>query len=87
MEKNTVCLSVKALHYKYGENLTHCTISTEDDGYFDLQTLGVGTVCMDGEECEVVKNDGFDVTLVNREGESDYEFLLTKEEFEVASFL
>lgn len=86
MSKKKVCLSVESLYNKYGKDLTYCTISVEDKGYFDLQTLEAGTVCMDGETCEVISDKGNEVTLINREGESDYEFKLTKEEFGVACF-
>ena len=80
----TVCLSIERLYEKYGESLTHCTISTKDEGYFDLRTIEAGIVCMDGEECEVLKDDEFGITLINRDGEADCEFKLTKEEFEIA---
>lgn len=80
------CISVYALYSKYGNTLAHCTISVEDEGYYDLQTPGAGTVCMDGETCEAISDDGKVVTLINREGELDCDFKLTKEEFEVACF-
>lgn len=80
------CISIKSLYEKYGYNLTYCNISTEDDGYYDLQTEEAGTVCMDGESCKIIKQDDKQITLTNYDGEMRTTFVLTKEEFEVATY-
>lgn len=81
---NKVCLSIKSLYDGYGENLAYCNISIDDEGYYDLQTLEIGTVCMDGEECEILSDNKGIVILVNNNGECNCQFKLTKEEFETA---
>lgn len=77
-------LSVEELYNKCGESLNYCTVSTKDNGYYDLQTPKDGTVCMDGEKCKIIGSDNNIFTLINVEGEKDCEFQLTKEEFEIA---
>jgi len=80
-----ICISVKALYDKYGEKLSYCNISTEDDGYYDLQTEFSGTVCMDGENCEVIEENDDVVKLLNKDGEINTTFTLTLEEFYIAT--
>lgn len=82
------CISIEALYNKFGSALEFCnikTIQTNDKSkYFDLFT-NVGLVCMDGESCNIISNDGDVVVLSNEEGEIDYNFMLTIEEFNVAT--
>ena len=77
--------------YKVGKALTSSELyigHETDNGeeWFDLISESKGVVCMDGEECEVVKidNDG-KVLLRNNEGETETEFVLSEREFYVAT--
>lgn len=84
----TVCISVQALYDKYGENLpsgnTIDVVSWE--GYYDLRDEHGNLVCMDGEECEVVYELSSRMyKFVNRNGEYDATFYLTKEEVDIAT--
>lgn len=81
-----ITISLKALYANFGENLKYGTISKSVDGeweYYDLETSD-GTVCMDGETCEIVENDGNIFTL--RSIEEEEVFKLTKEEVSIGSF-
>lgn len=80
------CISVKALYEKFGEHLTYCDISTEDDGeqsFYDLvDKKNRGFLCMDGESCEVLQESDGIVVLLN----DGVTFCLTQEEYAVTSF-
>ena len=83
-----VCISVKALYDKYGETLEWCDIIVEiTDGfdYYDLVVLNE-IVCMDGEICKVFHETDNVITLSNNEGEFDFRFNLSREEFNIATF-
>lgn len=88
----TVCVSVKTLYERYGKNIVNGEIECSPVGqenptcdYYNLYDRYGQIVCMDGEECEIV-DDTNDVLLLNRDGEFDVTFTLTKEEFAVAAF-
>ncbi len=80
------CISVKELFEKYGNHLTYCEISTEDDderSYYDLvDKRDHGILCMDGESCEVLQ-EGKDLVVLFNDGLT---FCLTQEEYAVAVF-
>ncbi len=65
-----------------GQN--HLRHSKEDDeDYYDLITAD-GIVCMDGEKCNVLGDDGRYIELLQVDGNST--FKLTKPEFKMATF-
>lgn len=80
------CISVESLYSKYGKTLSYCSIIEDigDEAYYDL-FFGGELACMDGENCVVVK-EGDKYILKNSNGEKDIEFILTEEEFKVATF-
>lgn len=83
-----VCVSVAQLYEQYGDSLVYCDIEVEKDGYeqyYDI--IDNGVVCMDGEVCEVISEDEYRVELLNCNGEVYRKFTLTREEFEVATFV
>lgn len=85
----TVGISLEALYNKFGGQLVHGEIIKEIDGeweYYDLQTL-LGTVCMDGEICEVINSGDYGYELLS-EGEDEREnsFILTNEEYDVGVY-
>jgi hypothetical protein len=86
---NTVCISVKALYDEIGDNLTYGKIEVSEDGkYFDLYNNDNSLVaCMDGEEVIVIHTNDNYMELLNSNGEIDMNFKLSKEEFEVATFI
>ena len=90
MENKLVTISVMALHEKFGEKLTHCTIkkSIEDgETFYDLYTGGWHLACCDGEECEITHVENGVYTLANYEGElSEEKFKLTQDELNIACF-
>lgn len=85
MKKNQ-CISVNTLYEKYGDHLTYCAISTENDDekvWYDLvDKRNRGILCMDGESCEVLLENENIVVLQN----DGITFCLTKEEYSVAAF-
>ena len=81
-----VGISVETLYNEYGNILTYGTIRTEEDNYYDLITNDGDLACMDGEICHVMYNNEDDVILINEEGEENFTFRLTKEEFGIAVF-
>ena len=85
-----VCISVKTLYDEIGEQLTHGTIQKSgEDGneYFDFYNNNQDIIaCMDGEEVYIVYQDDKTVELLNKNGEIDMNFKLTREEFEVATY-
>lgn len=85
----TACISLKTLYEHFGEDLACGTIEyTNDNGseYWDLRNGDSIILCMDGESCEVVFHNDRRVELINRDGEIDTKFILSKEEFEIATF-
>lgn len=100
MEK--VCISLAALHNKFGDNLpsgNRIEVSYCDSDsfycnsfngcyYYDLYDQHENLVCMDGEECEVMyEPSSRKYKFINREGEIDSVFYLTKEEVDEAVIL
>lgn len=85
-----VCISVKTLYDEIGEQLTYGIIqkSVEDKNeYFDFYNNNQDIIaCMDGEEVYIVYQDDKTVELLNKNGEIDMNFKLTREEFEVATY-
>lgn len=85
-----VCISVKTLYDEIGEQLTHGTIQKSgEDGneYFDFYNNNQDIIaCMDGEEVYIVYQDDKTVELLNKNGEIDTNFKLTRNEFEVATY-
>lgn len=82
-----VCVSTKTLFEEYGNDLSFSSIRAEND-YYDLIVDGQ-VVCMDGEECSVLKHveDKYILCNLNGEyGESLKIFALTEEEFNVGVF-
>ena len=89
-KKKEVCVSLQSL-YETGKELSDTTtyIQKDTDGeleWFDLHSKLGGVLCMDGEECEIVSIDNDFVTLLNREGDENTEFIFSKDEFEIATF-
>lgn len=88
----TVGLSIKTLYEKYGNALLgggDCRVKVIADGgddYYDLCHVDGGIICCDGEEAEVVDVDAKFVHFIDRDGEDDAEFRLTREEFGVAHY-
>lgn len=88
MDKKSSCISVKTLYETYGENLTFCCIEhTEEDEnhYYDLFYNGY-CVCMDGESCSIIQDDRTKNQFLLVCHDSGVPFLLTDEEYSVASF-
>ena len=85
-----VCISVKTLYNEIGEQLTHGTIQKsgeEGNEYYDFYNNNQDIIaCMDGEEVYIVYQDDKTVELLNKNGEIDMNFKLTREEFEVATY-
>ena len=85
-----ICISVKTLYDEIGEQLTHGIIQKSgEDGneYFDFYNNNQDIIaCMDGEEVYIVYQDDKTVELLNKNGEIDMNFKLTREEFEVATY-
>lgn len=88
----TVGLSIKTLYAKYGNALLGGgdyrvkVIADGGDDYYDLCHVDGGIICCDGEEVEVVNVDAEFVHFIDRDGEDDTEFRLTREEFGVAHY-
>lgn len=83
-----ITISLKELYDKFNGQLKHGEIIKEVDGefeYYDLQT-DTGTVCMDGETCEIIDSGDFGYKLLNTNGEADTTFILTNEEYNVGVF-
>lgn len=84
MISKKVCISVQALYEAFGENLRLNTITTEDDGYYDLYNEHGELACMDGEEVSITQ-EGSDLTsFVNNNGEYSVYFALTHKEAIIA---
>lgn len=95
-----VCISIAALYNKFGDNLpsgNHIRVSyCDSDGfrggyYYDLYDNCGNLVCMDGETCDmddIIRDtpDGYIYRFVNRNGEFNTEFYLTKDEMYEAVF-
>ena len=85
-----VCISVKTLYDEIGEQLTHGSIKKsgeEGNEYYDLYNNRQDIVaCMDGEEVYIVYQDDKTVELLNKNGEIDTNFKLTRKEFEIATY-
>lgn len=79
----TIC--VKTLYEKYGCHLMNGNIIEVDNEYYDLLTRNRELACMDGEVCEVINENENYYKLINKNGEQDVEFCLTKKEFEIAT--
>lgn len=82
--KNTVCISVQALYEIFGENLRLNTISTEDDGFYDLYNEHGELACMDGEEVSITEKGDTYISFVNNSGEYSVYFALSHEEAKIA---
>lgn len=82
--ENTVCISVQNLYETFGDNLRLNTISTEDDGYFDLYNEHGELACMDGEEVNITETGDTYISFVNNNGEYSVYFALTHEEAKIA---
>ena len=83
-----ITVSLKSLYDEFNGQLEHGEIIKEIDGefeYYDLQTA-IGTVCMDGELCQIVDSGEFGYELLNTYGESDMTFILTNEEYNIGVF-
>lgn len=80
----TVCISVQALYKTFGENLRLNTISTEDDGYYDIYNEYGELACMDGEEVSITQIGDVYISFVNNNGEYSVYFGLTHEEAKIA---
>lgn len=83
-------ISIKMLYEGIGDLLSYGYIEHEfqketNTHYYDLYDDKGHVVCMDGEECEIYF-DGNLYKLINKNGEVETEFYLTKEEFEIATF-
>lgn len=76
-----VCISVKLLYEKYGNDLSFCSIRVDED-YYDL-VINEQVVCMDGEECIINKHTEKGYVLSNHNGEVTTTFFLTDEEFKI----
>lgn len=88
MDKKSSCISVKTLYETYGENLTFCFIAhikEDDNHYYDLIYNG-HCVCLDGESCSVIQDDRTKNRVLLVCHETGVPFLLTDEEYSVASF-
>ena len=85
-----VCISVKTLYDEIGEQLTHGLIQKsgeEGKEYFDLYNNNQDVIaCMDGEEVYIVYQDDKTVELLNKNGEIDMNFKLTRQEYDIAVF-
>lgn len=86
----TTCISLADLYNKFGEKLTYGTIEKSyqeetDTEYFDFYNNKHGLSCMDGEVVYIEYLDDNIVELINKDGEIDTSFKLSKEEFEIAN--
>lgn len=90
----TACISVKTLYEHFGEKLTYGIIEKDygsneesDRHYYDLYNMHDDMIaCMDGENVQIVEENETSIKFLNTDGEKDVEFLLSREEFEIASF-
>lgn len=86
-----VTVSIKTL-YTAGITPGYVSIETEegDDGiigYYDFHDKRTGhVVCMDGETCTITKVDNNSITLLNKDGEVETEFMLSLEEANICCF-
>lgn len=83
-----VTISLAALYERYNGKLNQGTIEktvSNGEEYYDLIEDN-GRVCMDGETCEIVSEEGDQYVLSNPKGEQETTFKLTKEEMKVAVF-
>ena len=87
---NKVCISIESLYDEIGEQLTYGTIQkTGEEGneYFDFYNNNEDIIaCMDGEEVYITYEDDRTVELLNKNGEVDTKFKLTRKEFEIATY-
>lgn len=88
MKKVFVGISLKTLFEATGGELKYGTIEQELDGEFEYYDFvnERGTVCMDGENCQIVNIDENSVTLVAEDEKEINSFKLTHEEYGVSSF-
>lgn len=93
MEK---CISLKMLYDKFnidgfcelncGYEIEHSSEEETNTDYYDLIDNYGHIVCMDGENCQVIYEEDKDrYKLINRDGEVDTEFYMTKEELLIAT--
>lgn len=88
MKKVFVGISLKTLFEATGGELKYGTIEQEFDGEFEYYDFvnERGTVCMDGENCQIVNIDENSVTLVAEDEKEINSFKLTHEEYGVSTF-
>lgn len=88
-----VCISLKELYKENGAKLHYGGYidfySDEEAEYYDLRTAspdlsGSEIICCDGEECEIISNDGNTILLAN--ADTGNKFYLIKEEYDIAIF-
>lgn len=86
-EKVTVSLETLYKETKKHKTTFGYTIDTSEKGYYDLKDKFGNTVCMDGETCEVKTISGLgDLILINRDGEKETTFTLSKKEAGICIF-
>lgn len=86
-EKVTVSLETLYKETKKHKTSFGYNIDTSEKGYYDLKDKFGNTVCMDGETCEVKTISGLgDLILINRDGEKETTFTLSKKEADICIF-
>ena len=85
IEGMTICIDVHSLYNEFRGETESNTINV-DGNYYDLETIGQGVVCMDGEEVEIIQVNENDCLLKNDNSEISTIFMLTNEELKVATY-